>query len=276
MLDPYYKLYRWKHVQKAICWALAEHRTVRDAAAVFFTSEEEMLRARNSFRPYSCKEAVVGLGIVTAPGDAAWDIEEFFTSFPDLRAKRLLLHLGRLHPKKGCDLLVRAFAEIARDNEDLHLVLAGPDECGMGSALKQLVRNLCPPASVTFTGPLSGSLKWGAFRAAEALVLPSHNENYGIVVVEALACGTPALISDQVAIWREVTEDSAGMADSDTLEGTIRLLRRWLALSLYERRVMQRAARTSFEKRYELSTSIRKLLAKLNEPSRSPQLLNTR
>ncbi len=58
---------------------------------------------------------------------------------------------------------------------------------------------------------LTGDLKWGAFRAAEAFVLPSHQENFGIAVVEALACGKPVLISDKVNIWREIVEDGAGL-----------------------------------------------------------------
>ena len=77
-------------------------------------------------------------------------------------------------------------------------------------------------------GMLSGAAKWGALYGCEAFVLPSHQENFGIAVVEALACGRPVLISDQVNIWREIVEDGAGIAEADTEEGVEKLLRRFL------------------------------------------------
>src|SRR5256886_6713007 len=78
---------------------------------------------------------------------------------------------------------------------------------------------------------LSDDVKWGAMSAAEAFVLPSHQENFGIAVAEALACGTPVLISNKVNIWREIEADGAGYVENDDLNGTANLLRRWLATS---------------------------------------------
>jgi hypothetical protein len=76
---------------------------------------------------------------------------------------------------------------------------------------------------------LSGAAKWGALYGCEAFVLPSHQENFGIAVVEALACGKPVLISDQVNIWREIVEDGAGLVEGDTEEGVEKLLRNFLS-----------------------------------------------
>jgi glycosyltransferase involved in cell wall biosynthesis len=75
---------------------------------------------------------------------------------------------------------------------------------------------------------LSGAAKWGALYGCEAFVLPSHQENFGIAVVEALACGKPVLISDQVNIWPEIVEDGAGLVEGDTEEGVEKLLRSFL------------------------------------------------
>jgi hypothetical protein len=74
---------------------------------------------------------------------------------------------------------------------------------------------------------LSGAAKWGALYGCEAFVLPSHQENFGIAVVEALACGKPVLISDQVNIWREIVEDGAGLVEGDAEEGVEKLLRKF-------------------------------------------------
>jgi glycosyltransferase involved in cell wall biosynthesis len=95
-------------------------------------------------------------------------------------------------------------------------------------------------------------MKWGAFYSAEAFVLPSHQENFGIAVAEALGCGLPVLISEKVNIWREVKSDNAGLTDSDTQVGTDSLLRRWLEMNRQSRMEMKASAARSFEKRFKV------------------------
>ncbi len=109
----------------------------------------------------------------------------------------MILFLGRLHPKKGCDLLLEAFAKVSANDSSLTLVMAGPDQWD-----GELQRRA--GANVLFTGMLEGSLKWSALRAAEVFILPSHQENFALSVVEALACARPVLISDRINICREV------------------------------------------------------------------------
>ena len=99
---------------------------------------------------------------------------------------------------------------------------------------------------------LQGDLKWGAFHSADAFCLPSHQENFGIAVVEALACGKPVLISDKVNIWREIVQDGAGLVAPDTLAGTVDTLQRWLALTPAEMAAMRVAAQRSFRHRFQV------------------------
>jgi len=106
-----------------------------------------------------------------------------------------------IHEKKGCDLLVQAFAKLASEEPDVDVVIAGPDQVACNRSCRR-----CAFGSVflsAFTGPgrWRGDLKWGALRACEAFILPSHQENFGIAVVESLAAGRPGLISNQVNIW---------------------------------------------------------------------------
>jgi glycosyltransferase involved in cell wall biosynthesis len=108
-------------------------------------------------------------------------------------------------------------------------------------------------------------VKWGAFHAAEAFVLPSHQENFGVAVVEALACGVPVLISNRVNIWREVVCDGAGLADTDDLAGTTRLLRRWLGTAPAEREKMRERARRCFAERYEIGRAAQRVIEVLQE-----------
>ncbi|HLN04592.1 MAG TPA: glycosyltransferase [Bryobacteraceae bacterium] len=262
MLDPYFKdAFPWKHIQKKVCWLAAESRVVRDARGVLFTCEEERLRARVTFRPYQCRERVVGLGIARPTGDAAAQRIAFMAAHPQLRGTRIVLLLGRIHPKKGCDLLIEAFAHVAHRDPLLRLVIAGPDECGWQAHLEGLAAQMGVGPRVTFTGPLYGELKWGALQCAEVLALPSHTENFGITVVEALACGVPVLISNGVNIWREIDADGAGLVANADVAGTIGLLDRWLSLAPAAHRQMRESALRSFAKRFELEHFARNFAA---------------
>ena len=271
MLDPWFKrTYPLKHMKKLLYWPWGEYRVLRDAAAVLFTSEEERRLARQSFSRYRCREEVVNYGTAAPTCDLVEAREHFLSGFPHLRGKRLLLFLGRVAEKKGCDLLIRAFAEARRTGEDsLHLVIAGPsaDEAYLAN-LRNIARESLgadgAESALTFTGMLAGEAKWGAFSAADAFVLPSHQENFGIAVVEAMACGTPVLISNQVNIWREIADDGAGFADDDDVAGTTRLLLKWLQTPEEERAAMRENARRSFVSRFEITQATESLLRVLN------------
>jgi glycosyltransferase involved in cell wall biosynthesis len=232
MLDPWFKkAYPLKHLKKAIYWKLFESKILRDARAVIFTCEEERRLAQNTFRPYRCSEKIVYLGIEPPAGNAEAQKAAFFAEFSHYRGKRLLLFIGRLHDKKGCDLLIRAFGKLLGSqpstlNSQPHLVMAGPPSSDVYLVeLQKLAINCCPLGSVSFPGMLSGDLKWGAFHASEAFVLPSHQENFGIAVVEAIACGLPVLISNRVNIWKEILDGGAGLVEADTLLGTEQMLK---------------------------------------------------
>ena len=240
-------------------WRLAEHRILRDARAILFTSEEERLLAGQSFRPFQCNGVVVNYGTLGPVGDPEVQRREFFARYPELSGKRLLLSMGRIHPKKGCDLLIEAFADAARGDPSLQLVMAGPDQTGWQSSLQRLAEARGISRRVTWTGMLSGDLKWGALHASDAFVLPSHSENFGIVVAEALACGLPTLISNKVNIWCEVHADGAGFVGDDDLPSTTASLRRWLGLTQEERQAMRRSALRCFDTRFHVQQAARSL-----------------
>jgi glycosyltransferase involved in cell wall biosynthesis len=267
MLDPWFKrTYPLKHLKKLLYWPWAEYRVLRDAAAVLFTSEEERCLARESFSPYRCNEVVVNYGTAAPEIDLANAREDFFNSFPQLRGRRFLLFLGRLHEKKGCEELIEAFAAIrnsSRADQSLELVIAGPSaDQGYQEHLKHLAASA---STVTFTGMLAGIRKWGAFSAADAFILPSHQENFGIAVVEALACGTPVLISNKVNIWREIVADEAGYVENDDLAGTARLIERWLGASPDVRDTMKENAKKCFVRHFEIERATDSLLEALAE-----------
>ena len=254
-LDVFFKKrYPFKHMKKLLYWPL-QYQILRKASAVLFTSELERELALASFRPNRWTSVVVPYGTNRPEGDPDTQREAFFSAVPELRGRRFLLFLSRIHEKKGCDLLLDAFADEAERFPEIDLVIAGPDQMQLQARLEARAARLGIARRVFWPGMLQGPAKYGAFRAAEAFVLPSHQENFGIVVAEALACGTPVLISNQVNIWREIQDNGVGLVEPDTLEGTKRLLHRWLHLEPAQRQAMAAMAEEVFQQRFSLRRS---------------------
>jgi glycosyltransferase involved in cell wall biosynthesis len=261
MLDPWFKrTYPIKHFKKWAYWPWADYRVLRDARAVLFTTEQERLLARQSFWLYRANEQVVGYGTSAPPGDANHQRELFYSRFPALRGQRVLLFLSRIHPKKGVDMLLEAFAAVANQDPRLRLVIAGPDQLGWQVQLQQRSGALGISDRIIWPGMLSGDLKWGAFRSAELFCLPSHQENFGIVVAEALACGLPVAIAEPVNIASEVAAAGAGLVHSDTVAGTTEALRQWLALAEVQKQIMAQRGIHLFCERFDFESVARNLL----------------
>lgn len=254
MLDPWFRrAYPLKHLKKQLYWFTAQYGVLRAAAGLLFTSEEERAQAQRAFLPWGpFRERVVAYGTAGSPFPLDEAGRTFLESYPELADTRNLLYLSRIHEKKGCDLLIRAFAKVAGRDPALRLVMAGPDQAGWRPALEAMAAEGGVVDRIVWTGMLKDATKWGAYAAAEAFVLPSHQENFGIVVAEALACGVPTLISDKVNIWREIQEDGAGLVAPDDQGGTDALLERWLALDVLARAAMGEAALACFRRRFEI------------------------
>lgn len=242
MLDPWFqkaKSRRLKALRNELYWWLIETRVINSADGLLFTCEEELRLAATTFRGYRPKAVHnVGYGIPEPPDNVEQQLDAFYGTLPQLKGQSFLLFLSRIHPKKGVDLLLKAYAQVRQDIGTAEganfpkLLIAGPcaDErywnelqnlaVSLGLQEKNIpLERLGDPSScelrasssLTWPGMLHGDRKWGALRAADAFILPSHQENFGIAVVEALACGTPVLISDKVNIWREIDRYNAGL-----------------------------------------------------------------
>ena len=344
MLDPWFqrdKSRRLKAIRNSIYWWLFERLALNSADALLFTCEEELHLAQTTFGGYRPKREInIGYGIAEPPVFVMQMREAFQGKCPELGNNPYLLFLGRIHPKKSVDLLIRAYAEALKTDKLKttfpHLVIAGPGwdttygkqmrqvidaanadiakkhhfslttECTETSEEKQITRmhslnergglqeDFCKPVCLssafhrhyrhaaenirvsypenyklkTENSPrihavnmLESDAKWGAFYGCEAFVLPSHQENFGIAVVEALACNKPVLISDKVNIWREIAEDGTGLVEEDSMDGTARLLHRFLVGEI-KRGVGERFS-DCFRRHFEIREASRKLLEAL-------------
>ncbi len=261
MLDPYFKrAFPRKHAKKWVFWLAAEYWVLRLASRVLFTTDAERDLAGQSFFIHRWNAMVLPLGTVAVPEDTVALRNAFFEHVPAVRKERFLLFLGRIDPKKGCDLLLRAFAAVAAQHRSLHLVVAGPDPGNWTPALQQIASAAGVLDRVHWPGMLRGGAKFGAFAACEAFILPSHQENFGIAAVEALASGKPVLLAEPVNIAPDLARAGCALAEPDTLPGTLRLLERWLGLNPSQRAEMSQKALATFQSRYDMRRNTESIL----------------
>jgi glycosyltransferase involved in cell wall biosynthesis len=204
-LDPYlFRRHRWR---KRVMEALFQTRVLREAAAIHYVSEEEARLAE----PFACgaRPVIIPNGVNIEEYASLPAAGTFRSAHPEISGRRIVLFLGRINFKKGLDVLADAFGRLARARDDLHLVIAGPDD-GEERRVRKWLQDAGALARTTFTGMLTGEAKLAALRDSALFVLPSYTENFGFAVVEAMACGVPVVISDQVNIWREIAAAGAG------------------------------------------------------------------
>jgi glycosyltransferase involved in cell wall biosynthesis len=277
MLDPYFQKTpsrRLKAIRNLVYWHLIEKNNIRQVNGLLFTCEEELRLARESFRFYKPKREInVGYGVAEPPGLREIRLNEFSEKCPGLNGFPYILFLGRIHPKKGVDYLVAAYLQLLmtdklkKKNEIPRMVVAGPGlDTSFGKKLIRLVSDSPEFKShVLFPGMLIGDAKWSALHGCEAFILPSHQENFGISVVEALACKKPVLISDKINIWKEIINKEGGLVNTDSFRGTKELLYNWLSLSSDEKSKMSVHARKVFEEHFAFYPAGMKFLEAIQE-----------
>lgn len=209
--DPY--IFRRKRIRKRIAELVFQDRATRHAAAIQYLTAHE----KNASEPRTLGTPGVVLPVGIEPGTFATLPQKggFRARHPEIQGRPIVLYLGRLHEKKGLDILVRAFAECAAHGLEAQLVIAGPDE-GMRTATERLAAGAGLAGRASFTGMLTEAEKMALLADADLFALVSHSENFGLAVVEAMACGLPVLVSNRVDLWHEV--EAAGSGSVTSLE----------------------------------------------------------
>ena len=199
-----------KRFKKLLYWHLLGG-PLREAAFFHYTSEME--RANSTALGGSSPSAVIPIGVLPEMIRPA-DPDAFHRGFPQTQGKRIVLFLGRIHPKKQPALLLQAFAEVAKQDPTVHLVFAGPDEGTYTAHLRVEATQQGISDRVSFLGELGTDAAREAYAAAAVFVLPSHQENFGIAIVEAMAAGRPVIVSDRVGLAKEISDAGAGLVIS--------------------------------------------------------------
>ena len=267
MLDPYFQKAesrRLKALRNEVYWRLFENKVINASDGVLFTCEEELLLARTTFTNYKPKKEInVGYGIQPPPAYKSVMKDAFSAKVQHWNGKPHFLFLSRIHPKKGVDLLIKAYLKLEKKlGEVPQLIIAGPGlEGDFGKEMQLLAAE---SSNIFFPGMLKGDAKWGAFYSGQIFVLPSHQENFGIAVVEALACAKPVLISNKVNIWREIANGNAGIVKEDNEADTYQLLEDWASSTQERKDGMAEAALNVFNKHFTIAQAAKQFLKGIN------------
>lgn len=191
---------RWK---KLPYWTLFERRNLERADAIHATADHEAEAIRALFPEAHVFVLPNGVETVVPVG-----VE---------RSPRQIVFLGRIHRVKGFDILIPALARVAEAMPDVETVVAGHDDEGEWEEVEMMLRSVTPRPRVRYIGAVNGEDKWRLLASSAVLVLPSHSENFGLAVAEALASGTPVVVSRNTP-WRSVQERGAGFWVENTPE----------------------------------------------------------
>ena len=231
------------------------------ADAIHYTAEDE--RERAAFLKLRAPSFVV-------PNGLDWERYRTLPARGALRARwgldeaPMVLFLGRLHFKKGLDLLIPAFDMLRRQVPDVQLVIAGPENDAYGEQVRGWVRERALDAVVHFVGPLHGANVVQAYVDADVFALPSYTENFGMTVVEALACELPVVISDQVNIHAEISAAGAGLVTRCDVGEVAQALETLLA-DAGRRRAMGEAGRRLVQERFTWPAIVEALTAEYEQ-----------
>jgi glycosyltransferase involved in cell wall biosynthesis len=208
----------------------------------------ELADARNY--GVQCPIAVIPNGVDTARYSGLTDPGAAFERWPSLKNKRIMLFLARIHPIKGLEPLVSAWAKVAGEHPDWALVIAGPDETGLKAKLEQIARGT--GERTVFTGAVYGETKDALLAAAEVFTMPSYSEGFSNSILEALACGLPALISPQCN-FPKVASAQAGWLVQPQEPAIETAMREMLGMSQAQLQTVGERGRTLVRQEYDWS-----------------------
>lgn len=212
MLDDY--CMEVKSLKKRIYLTVAGRRLLEQAYRVHCTAEGE---ARQAEKWYPRGTSVVLPLVVDLPEPGTLPGPDLAReTFPVLAADVVkLLFLSRVHPKKGIDTLLQSARQVLDSGIDLQLLIAGPGEAKYVDELKRLAAELQLADRTHFLGMVKGDTKHSLYQACDLFVLPTHQENFGIVLPESLVCGTPVVTTRGVDIWPEIEQAGGVIVEDD-------------------------------------------------------------
>jgi glycosyltransferase involved in cell wall biosynthesis len=246
MLSPWAR--RQSRARKALAWSLADRWALRAARVLHATSEleAEEMRAMGLAGPF----AVIGNGL-DLEGELAPERLATLSRASTMRSPaRRIVFLSRIHAKKGLDLLLEAWTRLGAARSGHRLTIAGPGEPPEVASLEQELAAR-GDGSVQYVGPVFADDRLRLLLDSELLILPSHSENYGIVVAEALACSRPVITTTGTP-WSALAQEDCGWWVAPQTEALVGALKEALSLPTSRLREMGANGRRLVEREHSL------------------------
>ena len=258
-LDPYFGISLIKKIKKKIYWFFVEKRNLLSSKSLLLTTVEEKRQLSNTYvNTHLIKKKIVGYGIIQPMFNKTKVTKLFYNKFPFLKKDRFLLYLGRFHEKKGCDILIHALHILKKKNININLLLAGPNN-EYKNKIITLSNSLNLNKNIFWADTILGDLKWGAISASSAMVLPSHGENFGVSLVEAMSCSKPVLTTSKVNIHRDILNCKAGFVSQNNSKSFSKIIAKFISLNEKRNSEFSKKSFECFEKNFNLYSKNNKL-----------------
>lgn len=249
-LDPYESKNFFKYIKKKIYWFLVEKKNLMHAKAVLFTTSNEKRVNKNTFvNTDGLNKLTVDYAIFLEKYKKSVNTNKFFKTNPFLINKKYYLFMGRIDPKKGCDILLRSIHLLGNKFKS-NLVFAGDYNNSTGSELKKLVIELDLQKKVFFLGHVTNEIKSEVLANSKAMLLCSHDENFGISVVESLGYGKPVLTTYKVNTYKKILAYKAGYIANDNVKSFSRIINKFENLNVKKIKTMSKNAQNCFNENF--------------------------
>ncbi len=261
MLDPYFqyaKTRKIKAIRNYIYWHLIESKYIKSLDGVLFTSDIELQNARKTFSNYQPKKEIM----------CSYGINDLSNTTIKNEKGNYLLFLGRIDSKKGIDLIIKAYEKLVNSSsiELPQLIIAGSihDKDYFNYCTEIATKNKKLKDKISFRNFVQGEEKIEIINNCKALILPSHQENFGISVAEALSFGKPVLISNKVNIHEIILRENCGFVEENSVEGCIKLITSFVSLTPPQMNEMNLNAKQAFKRNFSIENYCQNLIKLLN------------
>jgi glycosyltransferase involved in cell wall biosynthesis len=261
MLDPYFqyaKTRKIKAFRNYIYWHLIESKYIKSLDGVLFTSDIELQNARKTFSNYQPKKEIM----------CSYGINDLSNTTIKNETGNYLLFLGRIDSKKGIDLIIKAYEKLVNSSsiELPQLIITGSihDKDYFNYCTEIATKNKKLKDKISFRNFVQGEEKIEIINNCKALILPSHQENFGISVAEALSFGKPVLISNKVNIHEIILRENCGFVEENSVEGCIKLITSFVSLTPPQMNEMNLNAKQAFKRNFSIENYCQNLIKLLN------------
>ena len=255
-LDPFFEKQFFKKIKKKIYWFLFEKKNLIFSKSLLLTSKIEKKLIKNTYvNTDGIKKKVVDYGILEPKLNLKKSERLFYTKFKKLKNVNYFIYLGRFHKKKGCEIILGVLAKLKKNKIKIKVLIAGPNN----EYKKKLIEDaykLRIDDMIVWSDTLIHDLKWIALKKSEAMILPSHGENFGVSLVETMSLSKPVITTTKVNIYDKIISTKAGIITSNNLNSFYKGVIKFLRFSKKQKKRLSKNSYLCFSKYFNLENNL--------------------